>query len=394
MKTISVNVDESKVIHIYDLCQWDYGICLDLSEMGDRQVEVHFSLTDGYGVAEVRYPVEYLVSIPQFIFENEYEEACVYGEEYRAYGYLYITEADAGYTMKKMIFHIQSRARPDEYVHTEEEVKKWVTLEGKIEEVSQSLENCVRDLIGVKDIFLAEYGVTTYDEIVTVYKEGKEIILFVPNGKLESVAATIYAPLTRVDKNIEVENVYNFAFTCIENNKNHHFVMTYNSKVWTYYGNELASYEYLRAVDKNWQSANSNLNSYISRHETAIQKFTPLLTSAFNSFRGGFREAAGVLNINAPGIYIVMQAGSGNKNIVITQEGKEALNEKWNGVIVLSSDTGVVTPVGIKSGLTQWATPGTYQGWVKGSTDYTTTISYPENAVVWYMGNSNVDIGK
>lgn len=115
----------------------------------------------------------------------------------------------------------------------------------------------------------------------------------------------------------------------------------------------------------------------------------PLMKSAFNSFNGGFCMEAGVLEINAPGIYMVMQAGSGNKNIIIKNGEDEVLNETWNGVIVLSGDNGIITPVGIKTGLTQWATPGTFQGWLKGSDQYKTTISYPKEAVVWYMGNVN-----
>lgn len=147
-------------------------------------------------------------------------------------------------------------------------------------------------------------------------------------------------------------------------------------------------------LQKNINTVSENLKNLADKQTFDVanimdENLVPLMKSAFNSFNGGFRMEAGVLEINAPGIYMVMQAGSGNKNIIIEQEGEKVLNETWNGVIVLSGDNGLVTPVGIKTGLTQWATPGTFQGWLKGSDKYKTTISYPKEAVVWYMGNVN-----
>ena len=84
--------------------------------------------------------------------------------------------------------------------------------------------------------------------------------------------------------------------------------------------------------------------------------------------------------------------------MTITENGTEIYKSPaCNGWIVLSSDKGIVTPIGIKSGLTvlnMFETPGTYQGWIKGETTHTTKITYPKMSVVWYLGNLTNDAGK
>ena len=213
--------------------------------------------------------------------------------------------------------------------------------------------------------FVAEYGTTTYEELLNAFKSNKQLILHVPAGKASSNQPEMYAPLVRLDGGGDNRN---FAFVCLENNLEHHFLMEASSKKWTHYG--------IRLVD----------------NSTLISKIAGILNSAY-SFRGGMCDNAGTLHIKNPGIYLIMQGGAGNKQIIINQNGTEALNETWNGIIVLAYESGVITPIGIETSplfAGAFKTPGTFIGWTSDG-KYSTTIKYPAECVVSYLGNRNVD---
>lgn len=220
--------------------------------------------------------------------------------------------------------------------------------------------------------FLAAVDKTAYADVLEAYNAGKKIA-----AKYENAGEPVrYAALNRIDGTGKDSA---FCFVCDENGTVYHYVLSKTG--WN---------NYAVAV----QSTMSNLDSRVSKHDKEIMTLglglSNLPTTAFNKFEGGFQEKAGTLDIKKPGIYLVMQGGTGNKHIVITQNGVKVLDENWNAVIVLSSDSGVVTPIGIKSGLSMFATPGTWQGWVNGQTTFTTTISYPAGCVIWKLGNRQI----
>lgn len=234
--------------------------------------------------------------------------------------------------------------------------------------------------------FVAEYGSTGYEEILNAFKSNKQLMLHIPYGKTSTTQPEMYAQLVRLDGGGDIRN---FAFVCLENNVEHHFVMENDSRTWKFYDVTLASEAYAKIIDNNLVK----LRNDVSANGSNISKLLPLLTSAFNSFRGGFCDNAGTLHIKNPGIYLVLQAGTDNKRLVITQNGSEVLNETYNGIIVMAYDSGVITPIGINTSLTLSGTikmPGTYQGWTSDG-KYSTTISYPAQCVVAYLGNSNVN---
>lgn len=226
-----------------------------------------------------------------------------------------------------------------------------------------------------KPIFIATYGKTTYEELLNAFKSNKQLILHIPAGKASAEQPEMYASLVRLDGGGDNRN---FAFVCLENNVEHHFVMEKGSGKWTNYNITLAD--------------NNVLSSKISGLQNSVGSIRNILKSVY-SFRGEPRNSAGILHIKNPGIYLIMQGGAGNKQIIINQNGTEALNETWNGIIILAYESGDITPIGIVSSLTiagAFKTPGTFRGWTSDGR-YSTTIKYPAKCVVSYLGNSNVD---
>lgn len=244
--------------------------------------------------------------------------------------------------------------------------------------------------------FVAEYGVTTFDEIQNAYNEEK--IMFCTHGgfvtKLDILAPNSYAQ-----------------FSGLDDMGNPALLKVTKDNVWTRTNVTNATLNYVdglfNTVSSNVSSVNSNVNVLIRGVDSMTQYINgkaPLLSalSSMNtvdilksvySFRGEPRNSAGTLHIKNPGIYLIMQGGAGNKQIIINQNGTEALNETWNGIIVLAYESGVITPIGIETSLTiagAFKTPGTFQGWTSDG-KYSTTIKYPAKCVVSYLGNGDVD---
>ena len=237
-----------------------------------------------------------------------------------------------------------------------------------------------------RETFIATYGETTYEEVAKAYYSGKQLYLNInkddKNLELTNKATNCIASLLRVDGTDRDKSV--FAFVCDENGISHHYSINYYTKKWSNW-------------HVKWKSTIDDLSNDLSIAQSDINRLSTLLTSSLNSFRGGFRNTRGVLHINAPGIYLVLQGGSG-KTMIITQNGTQVYQSpSCSGWIVLSSDDGIITPIGIKSGIEALAgsfeTPGTYQGWIKGQKTHTTIITYPANCVIWYLGNSTNYVG-
>ena len=242
---------------------------------------------------------------------------------------------------------------------------------------------------------VAEYGTTTYEELLNAFKSNKQLILHVPARKTSEKQPEMYASLVRLDG---VGDNRNFVFVCLENNVEHHFVMEKSSGKWIYYDITLADNNVLNSKISGLTNNINSIAQYISGKDPLLSALSSMnavdiLKSVYN-FRGGFCDNAGTLHIKNPGIYLIIAGGTGNKTITINYPtGKEYEATKWNGIILLAYESGLVTPIGIKSSFTVadvFQLPGTFQGWTSDGR-YSTTISYPSMCVISYLGNSNVD---
>ena len=145
-KIIKVNFEEwQDTAYVGEgLVAWNYGQILQVEglTLPDGDVEVHFSLTDREGDANVYIGTVkdnvITVDIPNFIFQKEN----VFQPTYDAYAFIYHTDEESGRTIKKITFTIQVRPKPTTDVPDDqkdlflEEVRK-VMAETK--EVAQSV---------------------------------------------------------------------------------------------------------------------------------------------------------------------------------------------------------------------------------------------------------------
>ena len=149
-KVITVRFEGEGHENCYDLKQWNYGITLRIEGLSlPDKVEVHFAL-DNSGMAQVYLgTTEYgvtTVQIPAFILENADGIACVSGGKYKAFAYIYQSDEESGWTVRKIIFHIEARQRPEDYIHTEEDIKTWEKLEKRIGDVQREIPKKVSEL--------------------------------------------------------------------------------------------------------------------------------------------------------------------------------------------------------------------------------------------------------
>lgn len=115
-KIIKINFEEWQDAAYVDegLDAWNYGQILRVEglTLPDGNIEVHFSLTDREGDANVYIGTVkdnvLTVSIPDFIFQKE----DVYQPTYDAYAFVYQTDEDSGRTIKKITFTIKGRPEP------------------------------------------------------------------------------------------------------------------------------------------------------------------------------------------------------------------------------------------------------------------------------------------
>lgn len=248
-----------------------------------------------------------------------------------------------------------------------------------------------------KPIFIATYGETTYEEVAEAYYSGKIVYLNInkddKNLELTNRATNCIASLLRVDGTDRDKS--GFTFVCDENGVSHHYSINYDTKKWFSWHSKWAStIDGLGGVVNNNTKKINKIEGIANSNAGNISKLLPLLASSLNSFRGGFKNTAGTLDIKAPGIYFIIQGDSKDKTITITQPGNTTEITK-NGFIILAYDNGVGTVIGVSdisiTNLNPIST-GTYQLWSPNGT-YHTEVSYPGKTVVAYLGNSNNDVG-
>ena len=71
-------------------------------------------------------------NIPAFIFEKETMQ------NYNAYAFVYISNVDSGETVKVIKLNIKARPKPDDYVYTEPEKKRYELLEERIKKFEEN----------------------------------------------------------------------------------------------------------------------------------------------------------------------------------------------------------------------------------------------------------------
>lgn len=106
--------------------QWDVNRKLIVND--DSINQVHFcNRTDNCSLVCEVYDENglRLVDVPNALLTMDWR--------INVYGY------DKEYTKHSAIFNVVSRSKPDDYVYTEEEVKKWEELEQRINELENNL---------------------------------------------------------------------------------------------------------------------------------------------------------------------------------------------------------------------------------------------------------------
>lgn len=259
---------------------------------------------------------------------------------------------------------------------------KAAMCDGKGEAWTEDEQAMARARMGVKDVFVAQRGVTKFAEIEEAYNSGKQVVC--TDGwlvaRLDILSPGSYAQFSGLD------DLGNPAILKVT--KEDAWTRTNITKATTGY----VDYE----IDK-VQKSIGTIGKYINSVDPMLDELGKMsavnILKSVYSFRGGFCNNAGTLHIKNPGIYLIMQGGTGNKKIIININGTEVLNKTWNGIIILAYDSGVITPIGIETSLTIAGTfkmPGTYQGWTPDGS-CSTTINYPSMCVVAYLGNSDVN---
>lgn len=122
---------------VYGLHQWDRDITLEIKGVEiNGDVWVQFSMDESGGTAIPVYTkVENGVisaEIPGFVFEKETTK------NYVAYAFVYETNIDYGKTIKTIKLNINARPKPDDYVYTEPEKKRFLMTSALVTKCSQT----------------------------------------------------------------------------------------------------------------------------------------------------------------------------------------------------------------------------------------------------------------
>lgn len=121
------------------LKQWDRGKKLEITGLEvTENVQVHFSLTDSVGTAKCYDATvdegKICVDIPQFILEKEGTR----GYSYYAYAWIYISTEELGETIREIVFNIDCRAKPEDYISDPDDIKTWEELKKRIKELEEN----------------------------------------------------------------------------------------------------------------------------------------------------------------------------------------------------------------------------------------------------------------
>lgn len=114
-KIITVDLKGCKKAFANSVTQWDYGYKLHINGLSDfgGSVEVHFSFNEVGGEAE-RSIAEVtetgvIVEFPNWLLEREHNG------NYYAYAFIYPATADAGQTIKTIVFPVMGRPKPADW---------------------------------------------------------------------------------------------------------------------------------------------------------------------------------------------------------------------------------------------------------------------------------------
>lgn len=127
----------SNFANVYNLYQWDYGQSLEIKGLDvHNNVWVQFSMNASGGnaipvVTEINDGV-ITANIPAFVFEKETSQ------NYNAYAFVYVSNADSGETVKVIKLNIKARPKPEDYVYTEPEKKRYELLEERVKELEEN----------------------------------------------------------------------------------------------------------------------------------------------------------------------------------------------------------------------------------------------------------------
>lgn len=122
---------------VYDLFQWSYGQILEIKgvDIGDAAVWVQVSMSESEGEA---VPVltditdgVITAKLPEFVFTKDTTR------NYSAYVFVYVSDVNFGKTVKVIKLNITSRAKPSDYIYTEEELTRYESLEDRIERLEE-----------------------------------------------------------------------------------------------------------------------------------------------------------------------------------------------------------------------------------------------------------------
>ena len=153
---------------VYGLYQWDYGQVLEIKGVEvNGNVWVQFAMDQLGGnavpvVAEVKED-SIIAEIPSFVFEKETTR------NYNAYAFVYVSNETSGETIKVIKLNIKARPKPEDYVYTEEEKRRYDSLEERVKdleekgtggssinvdsELSETSENPVQNKVVAKKVY-------------------------------------------------------------------------------------------------------------------------------------------------------------------------------------------------------------------------------------------------
>lgn len=128
------------------LWQYDYGQLLRIEGLSlDPTVEVHFSIRDTGGEAEIRIGKTEnnttLVEIPDAMLQND-----GYTKDYEIYAFIYLTDETSGETIKKITMPVKSRPKPgEETINTPEDQKLFREAIQSVNDAAARAEKAEKD---------------------------------------------------------------------------------------------------------------------------------------------------------------------------------------------------------------------------------------------------------
>lgn len=135
---------ESRRIYVN---QWDYGLILHIT--GIQAKEAHFAIEGSSDNALVVPLAEeggiLSANVPDRFLAQERE----------IYAYLYEETGEDGRTVGKVTIHVKPRAKPEDYIYTPEELKRYEVLEADIAGIKEEISQ--KDIIPLEK--LVDYGV-------------------------------------------------------------------------------------------------------------------------------------------------------------------------------------------------------------------------------------------